>query len=257
MTKINRKKFPKISIVTPNFNYGKYLEDTIVSVLSQEYPNLEYILIDGGSTDNSVDVIRTYEDRISSWQSKRDDGQADAINKGFLKTTGDILGWLNSDDMYLPGALNKVRNIFASLEGDDPTIVFGNCVHLDVESNRASGSDVVAWQRALDLRLYDYIIQPSCFWSRSVYERVGPLSLDMNFGFDWDWFIRAEQAGVRFVSMDDFLSVYRFHDEHKTGIGGEQRWQELAEIYRKHYSGEVADSFLKLKHNQLVRWTAR
>ena len=104
----NNSDWPKISIITPSYNQGIFIEETILSVLDQNYPNLEYIIMDGGSTDNTVDIIKKYEDRITYWISEKDNGQSDAINKGFHKSTGDILHWLNSDDVLVPRALNML-----------------------------------------------------------------------------------------------------------------------------------------------------
>src|SRR5229473_6606028 len=120
---------PKISIVTPSFNQGRFLEETILSVLNQDYPNLEYIIIDGGSTDETIEVIRRYEDRITFWVSEKDRGQVHAINKGIEKTTGDIFGFINSDDVYLPGAFNTVVEHFQNQPATEwvcgDTVMFG------------------------------------------------------------------------------------------------------------------------------------
>jgi len=244
---------PRISVVTPNYNYGHYLDETICSVLAQGYPNLEYIVIDGGSTDNSVDVIRRHEAQLACWESKKDNGQADAINRGFAKSTGDILGWLNSDDLYLPGTLKKVQKVFSGLQEDEAAIVFGNCVHVNEESKYAYGSDVEKMHGMLDLTLCDYVIQPACFWNRKVMDTVGALNEDLNFGFDWDWFIRAVEAGVRFVPIGDFLALYRMHAEHKSGAGGSPRLKELAAIYARYHSRQLADDFLRYKTANAVR----
>jgi len=113
---MKNNNIPKISIITPSYNHGKYLEKTILSVIGQNYPNLEYIIMDGGSTDGSVEIIKKYESHIYHWESRKDDGQAHAINIGFSKATGDIIAWLNSDDMYLPGTLQYVSEVFETLE---------------------------------------------------------------------------------------------------------------------------------------------
>ena len=118
------KNFPKISIVTPSYNQAEFLERTILSVLNQDYPNLEYIIIDGGSTDGSVEIIKKYEKYLAYWVSEKDKGQSDAINKGFQKSTGDILAWLNSDDTYLSGTLFKVVKAFQ--ENPNADLIFGN-----------------------------------------------------------------------------------------------------------------------------------
>ncbi|RYE40071.1 MAG: glycosyltransferase, partial [Sphingobacteriales bacterium] len=118
---------PKISVITPSFNQGEYLEDTILSVIGQNYPNLEYIIIDGGSADNSVSIIKKYETHLSYWISEKDKGQSHAINKGFGLATGDILCWLNSDDLLLPSTLSYIASLADVLP--DEYIVFGNCIH--------------------------------------------------------------------------------------------------------------------------------
>lgn len=241
----------KISIVTPSYNQGQFLEDTVLSVLGQHYPQLEFIVVDGGSTDNSVGILEKYGGEISSWVSEKDRGQAEAINKGFAIATGDVLGWLNSDDMYLPGTLKYVAEAFQNVVA--PTILFGNCINFNERTKQMAGSDVVRNHRRLDIALIDYIIQPACFWTRSAWDLVGPLNEDLHFGFDWDWFIRALRAGVAFYPVERFLSLYRWHEAHKTSTGGEQRLEELAGIYEQYHSRVVADAFLKLYRSPGVK----
>ncbi len=218
MTKMNN--FPKISIVTPSFNQGAYLEQTIQSVIGQNYPNLEYIVMDGGSTDNSVDIIRKYESHITHWESGSDGGQADAINRGFALTTGDILAWLNSDDMYLPGTLDLISKDFSATGKDELQIFCGNCIHLVEETGEVFGSNISHTALVSDLGLYDYLVQPSCFWTKKTSEVVGPLHERLTYAFDWEWFLRAKKKGCAFIPLDQYLSIYRIHAGHKTGSGG-------------------------------------
>lgn len=235
---------PKISIITPSFNQGEYLEDTILSVLNQNYKNLEYIVMDGNSTDNSVDILRKYSDGITYWESINDNGQAHAINKGFALASGDIIGWLNSDDLYLPNALETVASIFLNEDLSIPKIAFGNCQHYFQVKNHYEGSDVVGDHASLDLRLCDYIIQPSCFWTRSTLQKVGNLNESLHYAFDWEWFIRCMQKGVKFISTDSYFSVYRIHDAHKTGTGGLKRRKEIKAIIEG-YSPQLGQMFTK------------
>jgi glycosyltransferase involved in cell wall biosynthesis len=232
--------YPKISVVTPSYNQGQFLEQTIQSVLGQKYPNLEYIVIDGGSTDGSVDVIEEYQDQLAYWVSEADRGQAHAINKGFARATGDILGWLNSDDFYMPGTLSFVSS---QLSSSQPILLFGNCFHFVQDRATAYGTDVRAAHESMNLLLADYVIQPSSFWTRAAWETVGVLDDGLNFGFDWDWFIRAQNAGVAFEATDRYLSAYRIHGAHKTGVGGTRRLQELTTIYRRHTGERYAQLF--------------
>ena len=175
---------PKISIVTPSYNQGQFLEETILSVLGQNYPNLEYIIMDGGSTDESKEIIKKYADDLYYWVSEKDSGQANAINSGFKISTGEILMWLNSDDILMPNILHKVA---AKCMKNENILYFGNCIHFknSVDGLFCFGSNVKKQHENIKLIAADYIIQPSSFWSRKIWEEVGELSEYVHFVFDW------------------------------------------------------------------------
>ncbi len=220
--------YPKISIITPSFNQGQYLEQTILSVIGQMYPNLEYIIMDGGSTDDSVEIIKKYEKHITSWVSEKDNGQADAINRGLEKASGDILAWINSDDYYLPGTLLKIANI---LHGklDQSILVHGGCIHthegsLDVFAR----NDTNVREK---LKYSDPFVQPATFWTRKLWEQTGPLDEKMNYVFDWEWYLRAADH-AEYIRSDDYYSIYRKHKAHKTGVGGQKRDREILELLK-------------------------
>lgn len=244
-------KYPKISIVTPSYNQAQFLEETILSVLGQKYPNLEYLIYDAASTDDSVAIIKKYETELSFWVSEKDNGQADAINKGFKKSTGEILMWLNSDDILMPNVLNFIAAKY--LEKDDG-IYFGNCIHFKEHSNgvlHASGSQVPLSFNAIALELADTIIQPSSFWSRKVWEKNGALADNFHFGFDWEWFLRAKKNNIPFYSLKKTISMYRIHENHKSGIGGRKRQEELLKIYEK-YSPKYAALYQHIMNETFV-----
>ena len=240
---------PKISVITPSYNQGNFIEETILSVLGQDYPNLEYIIVDGGSTDNTVEIIKKYENKIHYWVSEKDNGQSHAINKGFSKASGDILCWLNSDDMYMPGTL---KYIVQYLQLDKNSVYFGNCLHFKYInfSIESWGSDIIKSSQMSNLKNIDYIIQPSSFWTKEIWQRVGCLREDLHYAFDWEWFLRAQLLEVNFNPLPRCLSLYRIHDTHKTGTGGEARRKEILKIYRI-YSPEFADLYYNIMNEDI------
>src|SRR5436190_1293824 len=169
---------PKISIVTPSFNQAEFLEETMLSVLDQDYPNLEYIVIDGGSTDGSVEIIKKYADRLAYWVSESDQGQSEAINKGFARATGDVLAWLNSDDAYYPGSVAYIANHFQNNPADD--LIYG--VHNDVNERGEVIRKGMWFPFAAQVFQVGFAIcQPTSFWRRKVWDTCGPLDTSLHY----------------------------------------------------------------------------
>jgi glycosyltransferase involved in cell wall biosynthesis len=223
---------PKISIVTPSYNQGQFLEDTMLSVLGQNYPNLEYIVMDGGSTDSSAAIIKKHADKLTFWISKKDNGQASAINEGFSRATGDILMWLNSDDLLMPNVLHWIAG---HTDTDTAEIQAGNCIHFKAEDNNSLtswGSDIIRKGNTGELNKIDFIIQPASFWTRKAWEQTGPLNEEMHFTFDWDWFLRATRKNVKLHFVEKGIAMYRFHNTHKSSAGGSVRQQEILKLYQ-------------------------
>ncbi len=217
-------------MVVPSFNQAEFLPSTLDSVLAYSGP-CEVIVMDGGSDDGSVQTLERYGSRLTHWQSAPDGGQAEAINEGFTRATGDVLCWLNSDDMHLPGTLSRV----AAAAGDHPRRFFryGSAVHLR-ETPYLQVDLAAAHPDENDRLLHDaVVVQPSAFWSRDVWEATGPLDADMHYAFDWEWFIRA-RSHAHFEHVNEVYSVYRLHEGHKTGSGGARRRAEICEVVRRH-----------------------
>jgi GT2 family glycosyltransferase len=205
---------PTISIVTPSFAQGRFLERTLYSVLGQNYPALEYFVQDGGSTDETLETLRRYDGQLTGWVSEPDDGQADAINRAFDHTTGELMGWLNSDDMLLPGALAYVARYFAAHPEVD--VLYGNRIMIDDEDQEI-GLWVLPKHDDEVLTLVDFIPQETLFWRRHIWDAVGG-SLDSGFGYalDWDLLLRFRAAGATMVHLPRFLGAFRVHDAQKT-----------------------------------------
>lgn len=240
------KDWPKISIVTPSYNQGQYIEETIRSVLLQNYPNLEYIIIDGGSTDNTIEIIKKYEKWIAFWVSEPDNGQTHAINKGFYKSDGKVIAWLNSDDFYLNGAIKKLLEV---TDVSKPQILFGNSILFDDIKKMQWESDIISDHQKYDISVIDYIIQPSSFFTVYAWELTKPLNEHLDFAFDWDLFIRFKNKGVDFIPINQVLSKYRKHPNHKSSniSFSEKRLIEIESILYKYNRSDIIDLYKSLK----------
>jgi len=208
------EELPKISIVTPSFNQGQYIEETIQSVLDQNYPNLEYIIMDGGSTDNSVEIIKKYEKQLTYWESQKDRGQAHAINKGLALCTGDIFNWLNSDDYLAPGALEAIAKAF-----EDPKVnaVAGQTIYFEGERfqkpeqlNNLEAKKLIGWAKGV------VFIQPGLWMKRSHFIDCGGVDEQFHYAFDWDLIIRYLYLFPNVAYIQKPLVYFRLHEASKT-----------------------------------------
>jgi GT2 family glycosyltransferase len=200
-----------VSIVTPSFNQASYLEQTIQSVLSQDYPSVEYIVIDGASTDGSVEIIKRYSSRLAYWVSEKDNGQSDAINKGFARASGDIVAWLNSDDYYLPGAIKAAVHAFE--ENPDVVLIYGNM--LAVDEHGQTFNTLKYKQLSLeDLLCFQIIGQPAVFMRRSALQKTGGLNASFHFLLDHLLWIQLAQHGP-ILHIEQTWATARYHAEAK------------------------------------------
>ena len=229
---MSKRHLPRITIVTPSFNQGKFIERTIESVLGQNYPQLEYIVVDGDSTDETLDILKRYGDRLQ-WISEKDSGQSEAINKGFLMAKGEIVAWLNSDDVYLPGALETVARYFAA--HPDVMMIYGEGYMIDQDDKVKMRFPFTEPRFDLWKLIYygDYILQQSTFFRRSLFDSIELLDEALHYGMDWDLFIRIGKR-FRVDYIPEYLGCIREHGEAKTSTGGSKRFRELKCIIRKH-----------------------
>lgn len=221
---------PLVSIVTPSYNHGSYIEATIQSVLSQDYPNLEYIVVDGGSRDNTVDILKRYAGRLL-WVSEPDRGQADAINKGFRMARGAILAWLNSDDTYLPGAVRQGVQYFQT--HPDVSLVYGEGHHVDVEGHIIARytTEPFDYQR---LSERCFICQPTVFFRADVFREVGPLDTHLCYCLDYEYWMRIAKR-FQIDYLEAYLATSRLHMDTKTLSKRVEVHAESLRVVKRHY----------------------
>jgi glycosyltransferase involved in cell wall biosynthesis len=232
---------PLVSIVTPSFNQARFIRETIESVLAQDYPRIEYIVVDGGSTDGTIDILRGYDGRLI-WSAERDRGQADAINKGFRRARGEILAWLNSDDTYLPGAVSAA--VSHLVQHRDCAMVYGDGFLID-ERGDVTGPFPATEPFNLWKLVYvsDFILQQTTFFRRSSIEAVGYLDEELHWGLDWDLFIKLGKR-FRVDYLPRQMANLREYRSTKTSSGGRRRLAELAAIVRRHGSRRYPPALL-------------
>ncbi len=206
--------WPKISIVTPSYNQAQFLEKTILSVLNQNYPNLEYIIIDGGSTDGSIDVIRKYSKYIGHWVSERDEGQGDALNKGFKRASGKLIGWLNSDDYLLPGAFEIILEAYS--KGATADVYYGDYYFVDEADNIIRKRKETWFTPGLLLYIGCYIPSSGTFFNQSIFCEGYSISNDLNVAMDYELFMRLSKANKTVTHIRKYLSCFRRHGDNKS-----------------------------------------
>ncbi len=222
-------KLPRITVVTPSFNQARFLEETLRSVLLQRYPDLEYLVLDGGSTDQSVAIIERYAEHLAHWTSERDGGQSAAIAKGFSMATGEVLCWLNSDDALLPGALLRVGSEFA--KQPDLGVVYGNRLVVDENGRQLGATYPPFYLTQSSWAQGQSVAQESTFWKTEVYRRVGGLDVSKFFAMDYDLFARLWAAATA-RKVRARLGVIRVHGDAKSSKYEEIMWREFRESKR-------------------------
>jgi glycosyltransferase involved in cell wall biosynthesis len=232
---------PKITVVTPSYNQGDFLEATIRSVLLQGYPHLEYFVMDGGSSDDSPAIIQKYAHFLTGWVSEPDEGQANAINKGFARSTGAIMGWLNSDDILQPGALLTIGAAFAKHPPVKVVTSFRKLIDAD-------GQPIVNWTRgipsAYHVRYRNIIAQETTYWRREVYQKLGPLDESYRFALDYEYWQRMLAACYTFTLLPAFLGGFRQHEASKTSTLRQTYSAELSRVYQQYNIAKDEESAL-------------
>jgi glycosyltransferase involved in cell wall biosynthesis len=226
------KDLPLVSIVTPSFNQGQFLERTIKSVLSQDYPNIEYIVIDGGSTDNSVEIIKKYQERISFWVSEKDKGQSDAINKGWRRANGVYCSYLNSDDALVPGAVSKIVRAF--LDNPNVGVVYGDYTFIDETDSvlEECTGEQTDFKQLLIHGQIRYIAQPSFYISELV-RRIGFIDETFHMAMDYDLLVKLAKES-KMLHIPEKISFFRLHSNTKSATLAKRHWHETLRVNNKY-----------------------
>ncbi len=231
------EEFPNISIVIPNYNGGATIGETLQSLIDQNYPGLEILVVDGGSTDNSIAVIKQYERHIAWWVSQKDHGQSDAINKGLARATGEIVNWLCSDDVLLPGALHAVAQHF--LNPAQPDVVAGACRFVYRQNPARNRLEIPTASLAAIMPSCNPIPQPGCFFRRALLTRAPILEETLHYTMDLDLWMYFRQNGAQWHFIPDVLAEMRFSEGNKTSTGGLAITLELELIYRRYVEERI------------------
>jgi glycosyltransferase involved in cell wall biosynthesis len=222
---------PLVTIVTPSFNQAPFLEKTILSVLEQDYPNLEYFIMDGGSTDGSLEIIKRYEDRITGWVSEPDQGQTDAINKGFARAQGQFLAWINSDDTYNPGAVREAVQFL--LEHPDVGLVYSDANFIDIQEKVIGKFPAAQTDHTRLLQGYVHIPQQTAFFRIDLWKKVGPLDPTFYFAMDYDLWVRLSNLAMLVYFPGKVWANFRLHGDAKTIASDERCWPEMLRVHRR------------------------
>jgi glycosyltransferase involved in cell wall biosynthesis len=219
-----------VSIVTPSYNQARYLDATIHSVLSQNSVEIEYLIVDGGSTDGSVEIIKEYKDRLAWWVSEKDNGQTDAINKGFAHAHGDILAWLNSDDTYEPDSVTQAVSYLHA--NPDVGLVYGDTNYIDNLGQKIGRFPAAQTDYRRLRQGYVHIPQQAAFWRANLWRRVGPLDPSFYFAMDYDLWVRLA-AISRIVYIPKLWANFRLHGDTKTIAADDRCWPEMLRVHRR------------------------
>lgn len=240
---------PSVAIITPSYNTGAHVRAAVRSVFEQDHPEIDYLVLDGGSTDGTVEVLRSFGPRLK-WVSERDRGQADAINRGFRQTRGDVLGWLNSDDAYSPGAVRAAAEFLGA--HPDVAMVYGDADFIDAAGNRIGPCAHVErrFSRRRLLNYSDFVVQPAAFFRRSAFEAVGGLDPSLNWAMDYDLWLKFADAGFRVAYLPRVLANYRWLGDSKSAAGGWGRLREVDAVARRH-GANSAPAYFRLERVNL------